>query len=277
MKIEHASVVLTGAAGGLGAEIAHRLVDEGARILLIDRSRESVISLAHTLCADASDRSRVDALVVDITTQAGREAVLDAAAARKANVLINNAGVAAFGPAAELDAAQTETAVAVNVLAPLLLTSGLLPLLLAQPHARIVNIGSTLGSIGVPGFAVYGATKAAVRLYSEALRRELADTAVRVQYFAPRAIDTRFNSPQVDAFNAATGTRTDPAARIAGRVIQLLRDEAPERYVGVLERIGARLNGAFPRLLDGAFAKHRRALAAMTRRESSIPRNGAST
>lgn len=277
MKIEHASVVLTGAAGGLGAEIAHRLVDEGARILLIDRSRESVISLAHTLCADASDRSRVDALVVDITTQAGREAVLDAAAARKANVLINNAGVAAFGPAAELDAAQAETAVAVNVLAPLLLTSGLLPLLLAQPHAQVVNIGSTLGSIGVPGFAVYGATKAALRLYTESLRRELADTAVRVQYFAPRAIDTRFNSPQVDAFNAATGTRTDPAARIAGRVIQLLRDEAPERYVGVLERIGARLNGAFPRLLDGAFAKHRRALSAMTRRESSIPRNGAST
>lgn len=277
MKIEHASVVLTGAAGGLGAEIAYRLVDKGARILLIDRSRESVISLAHTLCADASDRSRVDALVVDITTQAGREAVLDAAVARKVNVLINNAGIASFGPAAELDAAQTEAAVAVNVLAPLLLTSGLLPLLLAQPHARIVNIGSTLGSIGVPGFAVYGATKAAVRLYSEALRRELADTAVRVQYFAPRAIDTRFNSPQVNAFNAATGSRADSADRIADRVVALLRDDAPERYVGVLERIGARFNGAFPRLLDGAFAKHRRALATMTRRESSIPRNGVST
>ncbi|MDR2878019.1 MAG: SDR family oxidoreductase [Chromatiales bacterium] len=271
MKIAQASVVLTGAGGGLGAQIARRLLQEGARILLVDRDRNALLSLAHALSTDTTDRTKVDALVVDLTTQAGREAVLDAAAARSANVLINNAGIASFGPTTTIPAARIEAAVAVNVTAPIVLTSSMLPLLLAQPRAQIINIGSTLASIGVPGFAIYGATKAALRLFSESLRRELADTNVRVQYFAPRAIATAFNSPEVEAFNAETGTRADDASDIAARIVNLVRDETPEYHVGAVESIGVRLNGVLPRLLDGSFAKHRRALTKLQNASSSRP------
>lgn len=277
MKIEQASIVLTGASGGLGSEVARQLVYEGARILLVGHSKEPLIALAATLCAGAADRTRVDAMVIDLTEPAGRAAVVQAAVARNANVLINNAGIPLFGPAGQIHDQQVEKVMAINVVAPMLLTAGLLPQFLKQPHAQVINIGSTLGSIGVPGFSVYGASKAALHIYTESLRRELASTSVRVQYFAPRAINTAFNSPQVNAYNAKTGSHSDSADVIANKVVAMLRNEAPEHYVGFAERLGARINGLFPRLIDSGFAKHRRALmdVSAAKHASPFPTNGA--
>jgi short-subunit dehydrogenase len=260
MKPAEASVVLTGAAGGLGSAIAHRLVDEGARVLLVGRSAGPLLALAQSLSKGAVNRARIDALVVDVASEHGRAAIVDAAAARNVNVLINNAAVPAFGPAAALQADHARKLVDTNILAPMLLTTGMLPLLLNRAHAQVLNIGSTLGSLGVPGFAAYGASKAALRVYSEALRRELADGPVRVQYYAPRAIDTPFNSPEVLAFNKVTGSRCDSPEAVAGEVVRMLRDESPQRFAGFMESMAVRLNGLVPKWLDGAFAKHRRAL-----------------
>jgi len=260
MSPRDASVVLTGAAGGLGSAIAQRLFEEGARLLLVGRTPGPLLSLARALNGGAGDRSRVDALVVDVTTDEGRRAIIDAAAARRVNVLINNAAVSAFGPAQDLNPEVARRIAETNIVAPMLLTAGMLPLLHSRERAQILNIGSTLGSLGVPGFAVYGASKAALRLYTEALRRELADSAIRVQYYAPRAIDTSFNTPQVQAFNSATGSASDSPQAVARCVARMLQSESRQRYAGTLEAIAARLNGICPEWLDGAFAKHRRAL-----------------
>lgn len=262
MRLDQTSVVLTGAAGGLGSEIARMLRSEGARVLLVGRNAQTLLPLAQSLSTGAQDRDAVDALVVDITTVQGRAAIADAAAARRANVLINNAALAAFGPARDVDPARLTTMFDTNVIAPMLLTASLLPTLLNQPRAQILNIGSVLGSLGVPGFAAYGASKAALRVYTETLRRELADTSVRVQYYAPRAIDTPFNAPQVVAFNRATGSRADTPKDVARVVLHMLHAETAQRYAGPFEALAVRLNTLFPRLLDGAFSKHRRALRA---------------
>jgi short-subunit dehydrogenase len=235
-------------------------VDEGARVLLVGRSPTPLLGLAQSLNGASLNRSRVDALVVDITTDHGRAAIIDAAAARNANVLINNAAAASFGPAADLRADHARQVVDTNILSPMLLTSGMLPLLLARPRAQILNIGSIVGSLGVPGFSTYGATKAALRVYTEALRRELADTPVRAQYYAPRSIDTAFNAPEVVAFNKVTGSRSDAPDIVAQKIIRMLRDESPQRFAGIVEAFAVRLNGLCPRWLDGAFTKHRRAL-----------------
>ncbi len=215
MNIREASVVLTGAAGGLGSAIARRLRARGARVLLIGRSAEPLLALAQSLSAGAADRNAVDALVVDIATASGRAAIVDAARARDANVLINNAAVAAFGPGQEIGADHARRLFDTNVLAPMLLTAEMLPLLRTRPRAQVLNIGSVLGSLGIPGFALYGASKAALRIYTEALRRELADSTVKIQYYAPRAIDTPFNSPEVVAFNRATGSPSDTPEAVA--------------------------------------------------------------
>jgi len=271
MNVSEASVVLTGAAGGLGSAIARRLYAQGARLLLVGRSAEPLLALAQSLSAGATDRAIVDALVVDITTEAGRTAIADAAAARRANILINNAAVAAFGPAADLDPTQARRLFETNVLAPMLLIAQMLPQLETRPKAQVLNIGSVLGSLGVPGFSAYGASKAALRAYTEALRRELADTSVIVQYFAPRAIDTPFNSPEVVAFNQATGSHSDAPEVVARAVQRLLERGSAQCFAGGVEALAVRLNALSPLLLDSTFIKHRRALT------SSFFKSGASS
>ncbi|MYN13141.1 SDR family oxidoreductase [Pusillimonas sp. TS35] len=263
MKAADASVVLTGASGGLGSAIARQLVGEGASMLLVGRSAGPLLELAQSLDVGAHRRSRVDVLIVDVTTEHGRAAIIDAAAARRANVLINNAAVAAFGPAHDLQADHARQIVDTNILAPMLLVAGMLPMLRSRPRAQILNIGSTLGSLGVPGFSAYGASKAALRIYTEALRRELAGSAIRVQYYAPRTIDTRFNTPQVMAFNKATGSTSDSPQAVARQVARMLRTESRQRFAGGIEPLIARLNGLFPEWLDGVFARHRKALESL--------------
>ena len=92
----------------------------------------------------------------------------------------------------------------------MLLCQGLLPLLRNRPEAAIVNIGSTFGSIGHPGFATYCASKFGLRGFTETLRRELADTEVQVYYVAPRATRTDMNSAAVVQLNEELGNAMDP-------------------------------------------------------------------
>jgi short-subunit dehydrogenase len=119
-----------------------------------------------------------------------------------------------------------------------------------------------VGRIGLPGFSVYGASKAGLHGFAEALRRELADTSVKVQILAPRSTRTGFNGADVEAFNRATGTAMDTPETVAEALLQLIESEAAERFLGFPERLAVRLNGVLGALLDGSFAKHRRSLPA---------------
>ncbi|WP_428419681.1 SDR family oxidoreductase [Methylibium sp.] len=260
MKLEHASVVLTGAAGGIGAPTARALFAAGARLLLVGRHAGRLAALMRSLDPQAGDRSRVDVLAVDIGTPAGIEAVRSVALARHVNVLINNAGLASFGRLGALDEAHILQAVTTNLVAPMLLTRALLPGLQDQPAAAVLNVGSVLGRLALPGFSVYSATKFGLRGFSEALRRELAGTKVRVQYFGPRVTQTGFNSPEVEAYNQETGAGTDPPEVVAAALLTLLRSGAAERFLGVPEKYAVRVNGLAPAALDAAFKRHRLAL-----------------
>jgi short-subunit dehydrogenase len=262
MKLEQMSAVLTGASGGIGSAVARELVYGGARVLLAGRSKEALLSLARELSGGVQNRQRVDALVIDVTDESGREALRDAAEARGVNVLINNAGRAGFGPIDAMNSDDIDAVLRTNLIAPMQLTVSLLPHLRKQPRALILNVGSTLGSIGIPGFSIYGASKAGLLGFSEALRRELADSSVRVQYLAPRGVDTGFLDARAKAFNAATGARLDSAVQVAQTLVKMLQTERPLHFIGTVEPIAARLNGLFAGLLDGAFRKHRHALHA---------------
>ena len=97
----------------------------------------------------------------------------------------------------------------------MLLVHELLPHLKAQPQAHLLNMGSVFGNIGYPGYAAYSASKFAMRGFTEALRRELADTRVRVHYLAPRATRTPINSPAVQRMNAELKVAMDPPEAVA--------------------------------------------------------------
>jgi short-subunit dehydrogenase len=256
MRLEQMKVVLTGAAGGIGAATARALVSAGASVLLIGRSRERL----ERLTAELQGPARAAVLAADVTRAEGRRAIREAAIAMRANVLVNNAGVPSFGPLEALDEAHVARVVETNLIAPMLLCRLLLPHLRARPEARILNIGSALGGLALPGFCVYSAAKFGLHGFSEALRRELAGGTLQVQYLAPRTTRTAFNDARVEAFNRATRTQSDSPERVARAVLDMLERGTAERYLGFPEKLAVRINALTPRWLDGVFRRHRKAL-----------------
>jgi short-subunit dehydrogenase len=214
------------------------------------------------LAAALAPATKVATLPADIGSDAGRAALAAAAHELGANVLINAAGINPFGLFTEQTPGDIAKAFAINALAPILLCHALLPGLREQPRAQIVNVGSTFGSIGFPGFAAYSASKFAVRGFSEALRRELADTAVSVHYVAPRATATALATERVRAMNAELGVGMDTPQTVAAEIERVLIEEPRERLIGAQERVFAKLNALFPALVDRSL---RRQLAVVRR------------
>lgn len=269
MKIDRMSVLLTGASGGIGAAMAEALMNGGARVLLVARTPAPLTELAARLGRPSGAAGRVAALAVDITHATERQVLAQVAAERGVNVLINSAGTPCFGPFASMSDAQIAAVMTTNLIAPIQLARALLPQLLAQPQARLLNIGSTLGRLGLPGYAAYGASKFGLRGFTEALRREFADSGLRVQYLGPRATRTAFNDRRVDAYNAATGARVDAPEWVARAAVRLLEDGAAERFLGFPEALAVRLNSVFPAWLDRAFGKHGAALRQAARQPAA--------
>ena len=246
MNLTDARIVLTGAAGGIGSATAARLAQAGAKLVLTDLKQEPLDRLA----ADLGPSSVLELVAADVASGDGRVALAAAAREHEVNVLINAAGINPFGLFVEQTAREIATALSVNSVAPLLLCHALLPALLERPSAHIVNVGSTFGSLGFPGFAAYSASKFAVRGFSEALRRELADTVVRVHYVAPRATRTALATDRVRALNADLGVGMDTPQTVAAAIVRALREERREVLLGASERLFAKLNALAPSLVD---------------------------
>ena len=246
MKAADARVMLTGAAGGIGHAMALALREAGAAVMGVGRGDAP----AGTAWVRA-----------DLNTDEGVAAVAVAAEQWRANVVVHAAGMPAFGPLPSASPAQMQAVLQANLLAPMRLTQSLLPALLRQPRAQVVFVGSVLGRIGLPGFSVYGASKAGLHGFAEALRRELADTTVRVQILGPRSTRTPFNGADVLDYNRATGTAMDAPETVAAALLALIESEAAERFLGFPERLAVRLNGVLGALLDGSFARHRRSVS----------------
>jgi short-subunit dehydrogenase len=143
----------------------------------------------------------------------------------------------------------------VNLVAPIQLTRMLLPAMLKQGRGRIVNVGSTFGSIGFPYFAVYSSSKFGLRGFSQALRRELDGSGVGVTYIAPRATRTPLNSNAVVRMNQALKVAMDPPEQVAAAIVRAIEQERAEVYLGWPEKLFVRLNAILPGLVDGALRK----------------------
>lgn len=245
-------IILTGAGGGIGGELARQLAAAGARLLLVDinpealaeRQQELASADVHTVCAD-------------ITSAEAHRQIVSSAMERLGgiDILINSAGINPFGAFAEQPADLLGKTLEINTLAPILLARAVLPVLLEQDSGQIVNVGSTFGSIGFAWFSAYSASKFALRGFSQALRRELADTGVAVTYVAPRAVRTAINSRQVYEMAEAVRMKFDEPEQVARRIIDAVRARRKECYIGFPESLFARINGLFPGLVDRALRK----------------------
>lgn len=257
MRLSDARVVLTGASGGIGLAIAAALCAKGAKVIAVSRHRDSLEPLLRDYPQNMSW------IGADLTLASDRNKVLTAAQGIGGiggiggiNLLINAAGVNRFAMLEQLDDDEIHAMVAVNVSAPICLTRAMLPLLRKASNAMVVNVGSTYGSLAYPGYATYSASKFALRGFSEALRRELADTNVNVLYVAPRATRTSMNSVAAQALNEALKSGVDEPHHVASAVLNAIASDHRDLYLGWPERFFVRLNTLLPHLVDRGLRKH---------------------
>jgi len=183
--------VITGASKGIGRATARRLARDGGRIVGCATSTDLLAELKDRIesdggdCmvrkCDVADRHDCEHLVKSVQERYGR-----------IDILINNAGIGYSGKVVDLRTDDAEQMVRVNILGVYHMTRAVLPLMIEQQSGDIVNIGSVAGLKYSPGFALYSATKFAVRAFSEALRNEAQAHNIRVVTVHPGMVNTNF-------------------------------------------------------------------------------------
>ncbi|KJY82878.1 short-chain dehydrogenase [Vibrio galatheae] len=256
MKIEHSHIMLTGASGGIGRAIATQLAQAGARLTLVGRSEDVLQSLKASL--EHSQQHQI--LVADITSPLGIAAINEYAKRAivervRINAVINSAGCNEFALLNSKSPQQIEQEISLNLLAPIMVCQTLIGSL-SQPGV-ILNIGSTFGSIGYPGYTSYCAAKAGLHRFSESLDRELSGSGIRVLYLAPRATDTALNSSAVTQMNQKLGNATDSPQCVAQHVQTMLEKEISAKWIGWPEKLFARVNQILPGVVSSAINKQK--------------------
>jgi len=253
MKLLDKTIVLTGACGGIGACLAEELAKTGARLLLVGREQMALERLRAVL--PSGPKAHI-IYVVNLCKEEDRNGLSLACADAQVDILINNAGVGEFNLLEESSSEVIASLLDLNLNVPIQLTRLLLPQLKSRPAAAIINIGSALGSIGYPGYSVYSASKFGLRGFSEALRRELSDSSVRVMHFAPRATRTTLNDANVLAMNDALGNTMDAPVLVARALLKRIqKDRWQASVLGWPERFYAILNALNPAITDSAIEK----------------------
>ena len=171
MNLDGARIVITGGSRGIGAAIAALCAARGARVALVARSQGPLEKLAADLGgepypADLSDRSAIDPLIRRIE------------AAGPIDVLVNNARLDLTGALTELPVDDIAQLIAVNMLAPILLSRAVLPGMLERGRGHILNVSSLAGCNSVPGLLPYSTSKAGLNHFTAGLRADLKGTPI---------------------------------------------------------------------------------------------------
>jgi short-subunit dehydrogenase len=235
MKLENKLIVVTGAGSGIGKELVLALLAKGAKVAAIDLREESLKTLKDSLgdkadrvtvhAADISDKARIEKLPAEITDQQG-----------EIDGVINDAGIIQpFVKVNDLDYAAIDKVMNVNFYGTLYMTKSFLPGLLKRPEAYITNVSSMGGFLPVPGQSVYGASKAAVKLFTEGLYAELLDTNVHVSVVFPGATSTNITKNSgVEAPKIEGGKeyKTLPASEAARLIVSGMEKNQPQIFLG---------------------------------------------
>jgi len=253
MELRDKNIVLTGAAGGIGSQLAVRLAEMGARLALVDANEDALKKVSAGIRHSKT-------IAGDLSSDEGCLAIADAAkqAFGQVDVLINLAGMMSFRCFEDEEVAVMDRIIQVNLLGAMRLTRHLLPGMLERKQGRIINVGSVFGSMGFAYFSTYSASKFGLRGFSEALRRELHDTAVKVMYVAPRAVKTPLNTGRIMRMGEATGMNMDEPDHVVEKILRAVENDRKEVYIGFPESLFVGINMMIPRLIDKAVARQNR-------------------
>jgi NADP-dependent 3-hydroxy acid dehydrogenase YdfG len=191
-------VVITGASSGLGEATARLLSAQGATVVLGARRADRLQSLAKELTANGG---KAVAITTDVIRREEVKALVDAAVATygRVDVMLNNAGLMPQAPLERLKIDEWDRMIDVNIKGVLYGIAAVLPYMKQQKSGHIVNVSSVAGHKVGPGFAVYAATKHAVRALSEGLRQEVKPYNIRTTVISPGAVATELPNSVTDA------------------------------------------------------------------------------
>jgi 2-dehydro-3-deoxy-L-rhamnonate dehydrogenase (NAD+) len=188
--------LVTGAGQGIGAAIARRLAAAGAKVGVFDLNESAARAVANEIAGVSlpGDVTREFDIAVSLAHLAANAGPVD--------ILVNNAGIIGkVGPIADISRNDLEDVLAINLVAPFLLSRAALPAMLTRKYGRIVNVASIAGKEGNPNLIPYSVSKAALIALTKALAKEVAGKGdITVNSISPAVIHT----PMMDALPAAT-------------------------------------------------------------------------
>ncbi|MEU6114572.1 SDR family oxidoreductase [Streptomyces sp. NPDC047117] len=239
-----ALVTGSGAIGGLGHATSKVLAAGGADLVLTGTDPERGAQVVKDLRAVGGESAgTVRFVAADVSDVVGvRQLAADAEAV---DILVNNASVMMFSPTTRQDLASYDATFAVNVRAPFLLTALLAEKMAAAGGGSIVNVSSTAAGLGMPGMAVYGATKAALESLTRTWAAEFAESNVRVNAVAPGPMRTSrvvaAMGPDIGGMGLATALkRTSDPAEVAHVIAFLASDRASYMTGAIVAADGGR-------------------------------------
>lgn len=226
MKVQNKVIVVTGGGNGIGRELVLNLLSKGAYVAAMDINETALQETAQLV---GGQKERLSTHIVNVTDKDTVSALPEQviAAHQAVDGIINNAGIIQpFVRVNDLEYAVVERVMNVNFYGMLYMTKAFLPYLLKRPEAHIVNVSSMGGFLPFPGQTIYGASKAAVKLFTEGLHSELLKTQVGVTVVFPGAIGT--NLP------ANSGVALGRDSEIARRIQRIIKPLAPSKAAQII-------------------------------------------
>jgi short-subunit dehydrogenase len=270
-RLHDRRVLITGAAGGLGAAISRALAREGARLALSGRDQFALERLRGDLVAGGATAEMVVGDLCDRDQVSGLPGRAEEALGGPIDVLVNNAGLELTSVFAGQPPEELERIIQVNLAAPMLLTRAVLPGMLERRCGHVVQIASIAGKHGAACIGPYAATKSGLVGLTQGLRAELRGSGVGCSVVCPGFTtgDGMYARQQQEGHSAPCALGALPAVRVAEAVLDAIHRDRPEVVVnqrplrpllalaavapgvaeGILERVGA--NAYFRRVAAG--------------------------
>ena len=231
MKIEGKKIIVTGGASGIGKELVKRLIKGGALVSALDINEDNLKKLEIEINSQNLKTYVVDIGSKDSIINFSEKYITDNT---YVDILINNAGIIQpFVDVSELDDATINRVMNINFYGPLNLTRQFLKILKERDEAYIINVSSMGGFFPFPRQTVYGASKAAIKLFTEGLYAELLDTNVKVMVVFPGAINTNITQNSNVSISAnAESYKMTSASDAAKEIIKGINKNKFKLFIG---------------------------------------------
>ncbi|HEY2195714.1 MAG TPA: SDR family NAD(P)-dependent oxidoreductase [Actinomycetospora sp.] len=231
MTPDGAPALVTGASSGIGEALARRLAGRAAPLVVTGRDSDRLDTVARATGGHG--------VVADLTTTAGRAAVVEACGQRGVGLVVHAAGIGAAGSFTDADEATVGAVLAADLVAPVQLTRALWPAV-CRAGGHVVFVAS-IAALGVAGEAAYSSAKAGLRTFADALRLE--EPGVGVTTVLPGVVDTPFLARR--GYDRRV-PRPVPADRVAAETLRAVEHGRAEVFVPRWLRVASVVQGAAP-------------------------------